>query len=175
LIDEKNGIYELNGIKTWISNSPVADVFVVWAKDIKDKNKIKGFVIDKNTKGLSAPKIEGKLSLRTSMTGMIVLEKVRVPKNQMLNVEGLTGPFACLNSARYGISWGALGAAEDCLHRTVEYTLDRKMFAYPLASYQLIQAKFSQILTDITLGLQGCLRVGHLKDEKKNVTPHKYQ
>lgn len=166
LVDEKNGIYELNGIKTWISHSPIADVFVVWAKDVKDK-KIKGFVLDKNTKGLSAPKIEGKLSLRTSVTGMIVMENVRIPKIQMLNVEGLTGPFSCLNNARYGIAWGALGAAEDCLHRTVEYTLDRKMFGHPLASYQLIQAKFAQILTDISIGLQGCLRVGHLKDEKK--------
>ena len=159
-------IYKLNGSKTWISNSPVADVFVVWCKDSEDNNAIKGFVLEKGYKGLSAPKIEGKLSLRSSTTGMIVMEDVEVHGSQMLNVKGLKGPFSCLNNARYGIAWGALGAAQDCLDRAVEYTLDRQMFGYPLASYQLIQHKFSQIATDIGLGLQGCLRVGRLKDEK---------
>ena len=123
-------------------------------------------MLEKGMKGLSAPKIEGKLSLRASTTGMIVMEDVEVSGAQMLNVKGLKGPFSCLNNARYGISWGALGSAQDCLDRAREYTLDRQMFGYPLASYQLIQHKFSQIATDIGLGLQGCLRVGRLKDEK---------
>ena len=159
-----NGGYVLKGAKMWISNSPIADVFVVWAKD--DDNEIRGFVLEKGMKGLSAPKIEGKLSLRASITGEIVMDDVEIPAENMLpNVKGLKGPFGCLNKARYGIAWGALGAAEDCWHRARQYTLDRIQFGRPLAANQIIQLKLANMQTEITLGLQGCLRVGRLMDE----------
>ncbi len=160
------GGYKLSGSKMWISNSPIADVFVVWAKT--DDGVIRGFVLEKGMKGLSAPKIEGKFSLRTSITGEIVMDEVFVPEEQRLpNVEGLKGPFGCLNSARYGIAWGALGAAEACWHAARQYTLDRKQFGRPLAANQLIQKKLADMQTEIALGLQGCLRLGRLKDEGK--------
>ncbi len=158
--------YRLTGSKMWISNSPIADVFVVWAKSAAHDNQIRGFILEKGMKGLSAPKIEGKLSLRASITGEIVLDGVVVPESALLpNVSGLKGPFGCLNRARYGISWGVLGAAEDCLHRTRTYTLDRKQFNRPLAQTQLVQKKLADMLTEITLGLQASLRVGRLFDE----------
>jgi glutaryl-CoA dehydrogenase len=159
-----DGGYRLSGAKTWITNSPIADVFVVWAKD--DAGEIRGFILDKGMKGLSAPKIEGKFSLRASITGSIVMEDVIVPEENFLpNVKGLKGPFGCLNSARYGIAWGALGAAEFCWHTARQYTLDRKQFGRPLAATQLIQKKLADMQTEITLGLQACLRLGRLKDE----------
>ncbi len=166
--------FVLNGSKLWITNSPVADIFVVWAKvyghkDIED-GTIKGFVLEKGAKGLSAPKIEGKFSLRASSTGGIMLQDVEAPASAMLpNVSGLKGPFSCLNKARYGIGWGALGAAEFCFQAARNYTLERKQFGNPLASNQLIQKKLADMLTDITLGLQACLRVGRLIDEGKSV------
>ena len=163
-----DGGYELSGSKMWISNSPIADVFIVWAKSDKHENKIKGFILEKSMKGLSAPKINKKLSLRASITGEIVMDKVFVPEENMLpNVEGLKGPFSCLNRARYGISWGVMGAAEDCWHRALQYTLDRKQFNKPLASTQLIQKKLADMQTEITLGLHASLRVGRLFDEGK--------
>ena len=158
------GGYKLSGAKMWISNSPIADVFVVWAKT--DDGAIRGFIIEKGAKGLSAPKIEGKFSLRTSITGEIVMDEVFVPEESLLpKVSGLKGPFGCLNSARYGIAWGALGAAEFCWHAARQYTLDRSQFGRPLAANQLIQKKLADMQTEITLGLQGCLRLGRLKDE----------
>jgi len=159
--------YVLNGSKTWITNSPVADVFVVWAKD--DAGDIRGFVLDrKEMKGISTPKIEGKFSLRASDTGMILLDNVHVPVGNMFpKAKGLKYPFSCLNSARYGIAWGALGAADFCFHTIRQYLLDRKQFGQPLASYQLMQKSLANFNTDIALGLQGCLRVGRLKDEGK--------
>jgi glutaryl-CoA dehydrogenase len=158
------GGYKLSGAKMWISNSPIADVFVVWAKD--DQGVIRGFVLEKGMKGLSAPKIEGKFSLRASITGEIVMDEVFVPEENLLpNVQGLKGPFGCLNSARYGIAWGALGAAEFCWHAARQYTLDRTQFGRPLAANQLIQKKLADMQTEITLGLQGCLRLGRMKDE----------
>ena len=160
------GGYKLSGSKMWISNSPIADVFVVWAKT--DDGVIRGFILDKAMKGLSAPKIEGKFSLRTSITGEIVMDEVFVPEeNRLPHDEGLKGPFGCLNSARYGIVWGAMGAAEFCWHRARQYVLDRKQFGRPLAANQLIQKKLADMQTEITLGLQGCLRLGRLKDEGK--------
>ena len=163
-----DGGYELSGSKMWISNSPIADVFIVWAKSDKHEKKIKGFILEKGMKGLSAPKINKKLSLRASITGEIVMDKVFVPEENMLpNVEGLKGPFSCLNRARYGISWGVMGAAEDCWHRALQYTLDRKQFGKPLASTQLIQKKLADMQTEITLGLHVSLRVGRLFDEGK--------
>ena len=163
-----DGGYELSGSKMWISNSPIANVFIVWAKSDKHENKIKGFILEKSMKGLSAPKINKKLSLRASITGEIVMDKVFVPEENMLpNVEGLKGPFSCLNRARYGISWGVMGAAEDCWHRALQYTLDRKQFGKPLASTQLIQKKLADMQTEITLGLHASLRVGRLFDEGK--------
>ena len=163
-----DGGYELSGSKMWISNSPIADVFIVWAKSDKHEKKIKGFILEKGMKGLSAPKINKKLSLRASITGEIVMDKVFVPEENMLpNVEGLKGPFSCLNRARYGISWGVMGAAEDCWHRALKYTLDRKQFGKPLASTQLIQKKLADMQTEITLGLHASLRVGRLFDEGK--------
>ena len=163
-----DGGYELSGSKMWISNSPIADVFMVWAKSDKHEKKIKGFILEKGMKGLSAPKINKKLSLRASITGEIVMDKVFVPEENMLpNVEGLKGPFSCLNRARYGISWGVMGAAEDCWHRALQYTLDRKQFGKPLASTQLIQKKLADMQTEITLGLHASLRVGRLFDEGK--------
>ncbi|MCK4861851.1 MAG: acyl-CoA dehydrogenase, partial [Rhodobacteraceae bacterium] len=160
------GGYVLNGSKMWISNSPVADVFVVWAKSDAHDGKIRGFVLDKGTKGLSAPKISGKLSLRASITGEIVMENVEIPEDAILpDVEGLKGPFGCLNRARYGISWGALGAAEFCWRSARQYGLDRKQFGKPLAQTQLFQKKLADMQTEIALGLQASLRVGRLMDE----------
>ena len=156
--------YRISGSKMWISNSPIADVFVVWAKN--DEGTIRGYILEKGMKGLSAPKIEGKFSLRASVTGEIVMDEVFVPEENLLpNVQGLAGPFGCLNSARYGIAWGALGAAEFCWHAARQYTLDRKQFGRPLAANQLIQKKLADMQTEITLGLQGCLRLGRMKDE----------
>ncbi|HEY5819406.1 MAG TPA: acyl-CoA dehydrogenase, partial [Mesorhizobium sp.] len=160
--------YRLSGSKMWISNAPIADVFVVWAKSAAHDNQIRGFVLEKGLKGLSAPKIDGKLSLRASITGEIVLEGVEVGEDALLpNVSGLKGPFGCLNRARYGISWGALGAAEDCWHRARQYGLDRKQFGKPLAGTQLYQKKLADMQTDIALGLQASLRVGRIMDEGK--------
>ncbi|MGE0357854.1 MAG: acyl-CoA dehydrogenase [Burkholderiales bacterium] len=159
-----DGGFVLNGAKMWISNSPYADLFVVWAKD--DANEIRGFVLEKGMKGLTAPKIEGKFSLRTSPTGEIAMSDVFVPEANLLpNVKGLKGPFGCLNKARYGIAWGALGAAEFCWHAARQYTLDRKAFGRPIAQNQLIQLKLADMMTEITLGLQATLRVGRLMDE----------
>ncbi|WP_370637861.1 MULTISPECIES: acyl-CoA dehydrogenase [Pseudochrobactrum] len=160
--------YKLHGSKMWISNSPIADVFVVWAKSVAHDNQIRGFVLEKGMKGLSAPKIGGKLSLRASVTGEIVMDGVEVGEDALLpNVSGLKGPFGCLNRARYGISWGVLGAAEDCWHRALQYGLDRKQFNRPLAQTQLFQKKLADMQTEITLGLQGSLRVGRLMDDHK--------
>ncbi len=157
--------YVLNGSKMWISNSPISDVFVVWAKSEAHGGKIRGFVLDKGTKGLSAPKIQGKLSLRASITGEIVMQDVEVGEDALLpHVEGLKGPFGCLNRARYGISWGALGAAEFCFHAARQYGLDRHQFRRPLANTQLYQLKLANMMTEITLGLQASLQVGRLMD-----------
>jgi glutaryl-CoA dehydrogenase len=161
-----DGGYRLTGSKMWISNAPIADVFVVWAKSAAHDNQIRGFVLEKGLKGLSAPKIGGKLSLRASITGEIVMDGVEVGEDALLpNVSGLKGPFGCLNRARYGISWGALGAAEDCWHRARQYVLDRKQFGRPLAATQLVQKKLADMQTEIALGLQASLRVGRLFDE----------
>jgi glutaryl-CoA dehydrogenase len=161
-----DGGYIVHGAKMWITNSPIADVFIVWAKDTSDGDTIRGFVLEKGTKGLSAPKIEGKFSLRASITGEIVMDQVFVPDENLLpNVKGLKGPFGCLNKARYGISWGAMGAAEFCWMQSRQYTLDRMMFGKPLAATQLIQKKLADMQTEITLGLQGALRLGRLMDE----------
>ena len=161
-----DGGYVLNGSKMWISNSPFADVFVVWAKSEAHGGKIRGFVLEKGMKGLSAPKIEGKLSLRASTTGEIVMDNVEISEEQLLpNVEGLKGPFGCLNRARYGISWGVMGAAEDCWFRARQYGLDRKQFDKPLAGTQLFQKKLADMQTEIALGLQASLRVGRLMDD----------
>ena len=160
------GGWVLNGNKMWITNSPIADVFVVWAKD--DDGRVRGFVLEKGMKGLSAPKIEGKFSLRASITGEIVMDDVEVPEDALLpNVSGLKGPLGCLTRARFGIAWGALGAAEFCWHAARQYTLDRKQFGRPLAATQLVQLKLSNMMTEITLGLQACLRVGRLMDEHR--------
>ena len=163
------GGYSLSGAKMWISNSPIADVFVIWAKN--DEGKIKGFILEKGMEGLSAPKIEGKLALRASVTGQIVMEDVFVEESQMLpNVEGLKGPFSCLNNARYGIAWGALGAAETCWFTARDYVMDRKQFDKPLGSNQIIQLKLADMQTDISIGLQGCFRAGQLMDDN-NISP----
>ncbi|MCI1002384.1 acyl-CoA dehydrogenase [Ochrobactrum sp. C6C9] len=163
-----DGGYRLTGSKMWISNSPIADVFVVWAKSAAHDNAIRGFVLEKGMKGLSAPKIGGKLSLRASITGEIVMDGVEVSEDALLpNVSGLKGPFGCLNRARYGISWGVLGAAEDCWFRARQYGLDRKQFDKPLAGTQLYQKKLADMQTEITLGLQASLRIGRLFDEGK--------
>ena len=163
-----DGGYRLTGSKMWISNSPIADVFVVWAKSEAHGGKIKGFVLEKGTKGLSAPKIEGKMSLRASITGEIVMDGVEVGEDALLpEVEGLKGPFGCLNRARYGIAWGVMGAAEDCWHRARQYGLDRTQFGKPLAGTQLYQKKLADMQTEIALGLQGALRVGRLFDEAR--------
>ena len=168
-----DGGYILKGAKMWITNSPIADVFVVWAKlegAGDGQSAIRGFILEKGMKGLSAPKIEGKMSLRASITGEIVMDDVFVPEeNRLPNIEGLKGPFGCLNKARYGIAWGALGAAEFCWHAARQYTLDRQQFGRPLAQNQLIQKKLADMQTEITLGLQGCLRVGRLMDEGRAV------
>jgi glutaryl-CoA dehydrogenase len=181
-----DGGWILHGNKMWITNSPIADVFIVWAKTDnahggfpaadssaedggKSKGEIRGFILDKGMKGLSAPKIEGKFSLRASVTGEIVMEEVFVPEENLLpNVAGLKGPFGCLNKARYGIAWGALGAAEFCWHAARQYTLDRPQFGRPLAANQIIQLKLANMMTEITLGLQSALRVGRLMDEDKS-------
>ena len=161
-----DGGYRLSGSKTWISNSPIADVFVVWAKSEAHGGKVRGFVLEKGMKGLSAPKIGGKLSLRASVTGEIVMDGVEVGEDALLpNAEGMSGPFGCLNRARYGISWGAMGAAEDCWHRARQYGLDRKQFDRPLAATQLFQRKLADMQTEIALGLQASLRVGRLMEE----------
>jgi glutaryl-CoA dehydrogenase len=158
------GGYRLSGSKMWITNSPIADVFVVWAKD--DEDAIRGFVLEKGFKGLSAPILHGKVGLRVSITGEIVMDDVFCPEeNALPEVRGLKGPFTALDSARYGIAWGALGAAEDCLHRARQYVLDRKQFGRPLAAKQLIQKKLADMVSEIALGLQGCLRLGRMKDE----------
>ena len=160
--------YRLTGSKMWISNAPIADVFVVWAKSDAHDGQIRGFVLEKGMSGLSAPKIGGKLSLRASITGEIVMDGVVVSEDHLLpNVSGLRGPFGCLNRARYGISWGAMGAAEDCWHRARQYTLDRKQFGRPLAQTQLVQKKLADMQTEISLGLQASLRVGRLMDEHR--------
>ncbi|KAJ8731402.1 hypothetical protein PYW07_004566 [Mythimna separata] len=166
--DAKNKTYVLSGSKTWITNSPIADILVVWAKNEEDK--VRGFIVERSQvkKGLDTPKINGKFSLRASATGMILLDEVAIPEDNLLpNVVGLKGPFGCLNNARYGIAWGALGAAETCLRIARQYTLDRKQFGRPLAANQIIQKKMADMMTEIALGFQGCLRVGRLKDENK--------
>ena len=158
----ENGGYRLNGTKMWITNSPIADVFVVWGKL---EGIIRGFILDKGMPGLSAPKIEGKFSLRASITGEIVMDDVWVPEANILpNVSGLKGPFGCLNKARYGIAWGALGAAEFCWHAARQYCLDREQFGRPLAATQLIQKKLADMQTDITVGLMACIQAGRLMD-----------
>jgi glutaryl-CoA dehydrogenase len=158
------GGFSLTGSKMWISNSPIADIFVVWAKN--DEGLIRGFILEKGMKGLSAPKISGKMGLRASITGEIVMDEVFVPaENEFPEVTGLKGPFTCLNSARYGIAWGTLGAAEWCWYAARQYTMDRKQFDRPLAANQLVQKKLADMQTEITLGLQGCLRLGRMKDE----------
>ncbi|EPE94538.1 acyl-CoA dehydrogenase [Rhizobium grahamii] len=159
-----DGGYSLSGAKTWISNAPIADVFVVWAKT--DDGVIRGFILEKGWKGLSAPAIHGKVGLRASITGEVVMDEVFVPDENLLpNVTGLKGPFTCLNSARFGIAWGALGAAEDCYARARQYVLDRKQFGRPLAANQLIQKKLADMITEISLGLQGCIRLGRMKED----------
>lgn len=159
-----DGGYSLTGSKTWISNAPIADIFVVWAKT--EDGLIRGFILEKGWKGLSAPKIQGKVGLRASITGEVVMDNVFVPEENLLpNVSGLKGPFTCLNSARFGIAWGALGAAEACYATARQYTLDRKQFDRPLAANQLIQKKLADMATEISLGLQGCLRLGRMKEE----------
>ncbi|HEX9953695.1 MAG TPA: acyl-CoA dehydrogenase [Allosphingosinicella sp.] len=161
-----DGGYRLSGSKMWITNSPIADVFVVWAKSDAHDGKIRGFILEKGMAGLSAPKIGQKLSLRASITGEIVMDNVEVPEENLLpNVSGLRGPFGCLNRARYGIAWGAMGAAEACYHAARTYTLDRKQFGRPLAATQLVQMKLANMITEITLGLQAALRVGRMMDE----------
>jgi glutaryl-CoA dehydrogenase len=161
-----DGGWRLKGAKMWITNSPIADVFIVWAKD--DSDTIRGFILEKGMAGLSAPKIEGKFSLRASITGEIVMDDVLVPEENILpNVSGLKGPFGCLNKARYGISWGALGAAEFCWHAARSYTLERKQFGRPLAANQLIQKKLADMQTEVTIGLQACLQLGRLLDQGK--------
>jgi len=161
-----NGGYSLSGAKMWITSAPIADIFVVWAKSDAHNNDIKGFILERGMKGLSTDKIEGKFSLRASPTGSISMDEVFVPEENLLpNVAGLKGPFGCLNNARYGIAWGALGAAEFCWHAARQYTLDRKQFGRPLAANQLIQKKLADMQTEIFIGLQSCLRVGRLKDE----------
>ena len=168
-----DGGFIMKGAKMWITNSPIADVFVVWAKlegEGDGQSAIRGFILEKGMKGLTAPKIEGKMSLRASITGEIVMDDVFVPEENMLpNVSGLKGPFGCLNKARYGIAWGVMGAAEDCWHRAREYTMDRVQFGRPLAQNQLIQKKLADMQTEIALGLQACLRVGRLMDEGQAV------
>lgn len=160
------GGYSLSGAKMWITSAPIADIFVIWAKSEAHGNEIKGFVLERDMKGLGTAKIEGKFSLRASPTGSISMDEVFVPEENLLpNVAGLKGPFGCLNNARYGIAWGALGAAEFCWHAARQYTLDRKQFGRPLAANQLIQKKLADMQTEIFIGLQSCLRVGRLKDE----------
>lgn len=162
--DSKSKTYSLSGSKTWITSSPLADILIIWGKT--EDGIIRGFIVERSQvkSGLSTPKIEGKFSLRASETGMILMDDVVIPETNVLNVEGLKGPFGCLNNARYGIAWGALGAAESCLHVARQYTLDRKQFQRPLAATQIMQKKMADMITDISLGLQGCIQVGRLKD-----------
>lgn len=161
--DAGTGEFILNGAKNWISNSPIADVFIVWAQH---EGRIKGFILERGMEGLTTPKIGGKFSLRASVTGEIVMDDVRVPaENLMPKISGLGGPFGCLNNARFGIAWGTMGAAEACYEAALQYTLDRKQFGNPLAKNQLMQKKFADMLTEISLGLQGCIQVGRLKDQ----------
>jgi glutaryl-CoA dehydrogenase len=163
-----DGGYKISGAKNWITNAPIADVFIIWARSEAHAGKIKGFILEKGMAGLSASKIEGKFSLRASVTGMIHMDAVMVPEGQLLpNIAGLAGPFGCLNRARYGISWGVMGAAEACWHAAHGYTLDRKQFGKPLAANQLIQKKLADMQTEIGLGLQGCLRLGRLMDDNQ--------
>lgn len=165
---QSDGSFVISGSKNWITNSPIADVFVVWAKD--DDNVIRGFILEKGMAGLTAPRIEGKFSLRASTTGMIFMDDVKVPaENQLPHARGLGGPFGCLNNARYGISWGALGAAEACYSLAREYVLTRKQFGSPLAANQIIQKKLADMCTEIALGYQACLRVGRLLEAGKSV------
>ncbi len=160
------GGYSISGAKNWITNSPIADVFIIWAKSDAHDGKIKGFILDKGMKGLNAPKIEGKFSLRASITGMIQMDEVFVPEENLLpHVSGLSGPFGCLNRARFGIAWGAMGAAESCWHAARDYTMDRKQFGKPLAATQLIQKKLADMQTEISLGLQGALQLGRMMDD----------
>lgn len=161
--------YILNGSKTWISNSPIADLFLVWAKDKSDDNKIKGFLIEKNTPGLTAPKIDGKLSLRASVTGMIMMDDVKIPQENILQVEGLKGPFTCLNDARLGISFGTLGAAESCIDQVIEYTTQRKQFDQFLAEKQLVQFKIADMITEYNLALCACYQIALLKDQNEEI------
>lgn len=167
--DSDKKTYKLNGSKTWITNAPIADILIVWAKC--DDNQFRGFIVDRKAAGdrLSTPKIEGKLSLRTSITGMILMDNVIVPEENVLNVQGLKGPFSCLNNAKYGIAWGSLGAAETCLKIARSYTLERRQFNKPLAANQLIQKKLADMISDIAIGLQACLRIGRLIDENRAV------
>jgi glutaryl-CoA dehydrogenase len=166
--ERADGGYVLRGSKTWISNAPIAEVFIVWAKSKAHDDAIRGFILEKGMTGLTAPKIGGKLSLRASITGEVVMDGVFVPEENLLpNVSGLKGPFGCLNRARYGIAWGVLGAAEDCWHRARQYGLDRKQFGRPLAATQLYQKKLADMQTEIALALQAVLRLGHLMDEGK--------
>lgn len=164
---QSDGSWILNGNKNWITNAPIADVFVVWAK--AENGRVRGFVLERGMPGLSTTTIEGKLSLCASETGMIFMEDVKVPETHVLEVTGMGGPFSCLNNARFGISWGVLGAAEFCFHSALDYTLSRKQFGTPLASFQLIQKKFAEMSTDISLGLIACIQLGRLKDEGKLV------
>ena len=162
-IESDGTYYILNGSKNWITNSPIADVFIIWAKD--ENNDVRGFILERNMNGITTPVIKGKLSLRGSITGMIYMDNVKVPAKNMLNVKGLKGPFSCLNSARYGISWGVLGAAEDCFEKAKSYAMERKQFGAPLASKQLVQIKLADMITEITLGLHAVHRVGRLMDD----------
>ncbi|CDS11533.1 hypothetical protein LRAMOSA03796 [Lichtheimia ramosa] len=160
--------YVLNGSKSWITLAPIADILLIWAKNLDEDGAVRGFIVDRNTAGIETPVIEGKLSLRASITGMVMMDNVRVPAENMLpGAKGLRGPFGCLNNARFGIAWGALGAAEACLHITRDYTMQRTQFGRPLASYQLIQKKLADAHSEIALGLHGCLQVGRLKDQGK--------
>lgn len=167
--DKVSGGYSLSGSKTWITNSPIADIFIIWAKVYKDSNlpdgSICGFILERNMQGLSTPIIEGKMALKASTTGMIMLSDVFVPEENRLDITGLKGPFSCLNKARYGIGWGALGAAEFCFHAARNYTLQRNQFAKPLAANQLVQIKLAEMMSDIAFGLEGCLQVGRLLDQ----------
>ncbi len=166
---KKGNKYILNGSKTWITSSPAAHVFVVWAKD--EQGKLRGFILDRGMKGLETPEIKGKFSLRSSVTGSIMMSDVEVPEENVLQVTGYKGPFSCLNKARFGISWGVLGAAEDCFHRTLDYTLQRKQFGSPLAGFQLMQRKFADMQTEIALGLQGILQVSRILEQDINFVP----
>ncbi|ESO01494.1 hypothetical protein HELRODRAFT_187113 [Helobdella robusta] len=164
--DEKNKCYVLHGTKSWITNSPIADVFIVWAKSFAHGNKIKGFILERGMEGLTTPQIHGKFSLRASITGQIAMDSVKVPEENLLpHATGLGGPFGCLNNARYGIAWGVIGAAEFCFHTARQYVLDRMQFKRPLAKNQLIQKKLADMMTEITLAQQACLQVGRLKDK----------